>query len=1322
MNWTEQQKKAIETTGQDILVSAAAGSGKTAVLTERIRRLVMEERIPVDRLLVVTFSQAAASEMREKILRALSGAIREHPDDASWLKDQVRRARTADISTFHRFAMNVIRRYFYLTEVDPNFTICDDSRRDILEQQALDELLEARFQEGTETKDEEAEKDGAEPDAGRPADIGVVRMNDAGWDGNGEPAEERPERPEDSGSAGAVGEAYTFTGFLRHYSSVRSEQPVRDMILEVYHFILSMPDPFEWLHESVQALSGGTEAFLQSAMGQTLTDRFYGELKEIEAILEQVCEEVSGLTGLEARALEDLEHIRTIRERLERAEEHPFTETIRTELEYKFQTFRAKKEEKEAYEAVRELVKKRRDVAKKKLKTIREDLTGVSLEEAVERMQATWPAAVYLEGLVLEFHRRFQEKKAEKRVLDFNDLEHTALQILRNPEVADQYKARFEAIFIDEYQDSSVLQETLIQCISRGNNVYMVGDVKQSIYKFRLAEPEIFIDKYNDFREGRRPGIRIDLNRNFRSKGSILQAVNGIFSGVMSRSSGGIDYDEDAALKKGSAYEGELDHPVSFHLIDSSAEEEDLDPDNAVDAAILELKSTELEAFITARLIAERLGMRNGSSRSSGKPQKAGQVQWIHDDKKGVDRPVRQGDIVILLRSVRGSAEIYAEALKDFGIPSYTDAGEGYFETTEIEVFLNLLRVIDNRRKDLPLISVLRSPVFRFSVDDLVRIRLFHREVAYHQAFLECAALAGEAQGGVGVPEEDAILPLARKCLDASQRLLQWRQDARHMPLEEFLWNLMRETAYYDYVMALPGGERRAANLRMLIDRAVSFSTTQRKGLFGFIQYIEAVGRSRVPVGQSMQAGDAENMVRIMTIHKSKGLEFPVVILAGMGKHFRHDAGSGQILMHRELGLALQYKDPERHVTARTLGQNVIAARKRKEHLDEEMRILYVAMTRAMDELVMVGTFRSPDQKLELYESGLGPTPGAAGGFMDWIGPNLARAGIRMHRHDRVSAAGTRREETGHSVRLDQELTSGFPSFQDRDGLLAILQERFSYQYPFSDDVASKSKFSVSELNRLLHGAGSPGMARSGMQAGDSVAADVEEADSWLLRYEEEYAEAFESVPEPVLQESCTSLVPGFLREEEEVTPMHRGTAVHKILELIPFRTDNEEERIRRFAIELVDRGILTAQEAKSVNEAGIAAFFASPIGRRACEADWLRREWAFTLRKSRDEVVAVAENPETAARLSAELPPRLLIQGIIDCCFRDADGLTVLDYKTDRVSGRNGAERRKNAENIVRSYRHQIAMYAEVLEKAFDEPVHMAGIFLLDCGEFYRI
>lgn len=1200
MKWTTEQQQAIDIRDCNVLVSAAAGSGKTAVLTERIRKLIMDDAVSIENMLIVTFSNAAASEMKEKIIKALKKAAyadedKDIPyDKTEFLRRQISIAHNADISTFHSFAMNVIRKYFYKAGVEPGFAICDEARRSIIIDDVLDNLIESRFE------------------------------NDA---------EE-------------------FSEFMKNYSSVKNDKGVRSLILYVYGFIMSLPDPFEWLDNAVSNLEIDEDEFEKSFIYKALELDVKNDVLKALSLAENVADECSHLESLHEKAESDLEQVKKIYE----ADTFPaLSEAFKT---LNFATFRAKKEEKEEYEYIKTGITTKRDLMKAILGEAEQKIVLVPPKEAANRIASTHKSAEYLTGLIKEFHEKFKADKLERNLLDFNDLEHIALEILKDDDIAAEYHKRFDVIFVDEYQDSSVIQETLISRVSRGNNVFMVGDVKQSIYKFRQAEPEIFIDKYNKFCNGD-GGRRIDLNRNFRSKRYIIDSINSIFLHIMNRKSCGIDYDDAATLKKGVAYEGEFDRKTSLHLIDKTVSDEFADDTDE----LVSLKDAELEAVYIAELVSKKIG------------------QKIYDSKNDSIRVVKPEDIVILLRSAKNRADIFARALADIGISTLVDAGDSYFETNEIEVFINLLSVIDNKKNDIPLISVLRSSIFNFSIDELVEIRLLNKDVEYNEAFKLYADRFDEIEqfDEEALQNTDFDFKLASKCADVMKRLEKWKFNARFMNLEDFLHRLISETGYMNYILALPGGDGRAANLRLLIDKAISFSASQNGGLYEFLSYIDAVGRSHAKIPQAVVADDPENTVRIMTIHKSKGLEFPIVIVAGLNSAFNRDKNSSHAVMNRHIGLGLSYIDKKLHIHAQTALQSLIKMQNKKDARAEEMRVYYVALTRAMDELILVGSLKNAQQYMDNAESGFIADYDTAKSFLDWTAPYCREAEIEVNICMREDMIAEKKIEENRREKLFKNIERGFPEYKDEKNFLSELTSRFSFKYPYSSDIGTKSKFTVSELNKLL-------------------VKDSKETD---------------------FKDPISEQLPEFLRKDERVSAVARGTAVHRVMQLIPFSEDNDVEFVSNFVNDLVKSHILTEKEAAAVPSDKIAAFFKSETGKQACNAKLLKREWPFTLVKSGKEISAMTEDSELKEEIKKSLPSEILIQGVIDCFFDSGDGIVIIDYKTDHI---NPDYKDREFKRMRENYSRQLELYRDVVENSTGKNVKETVLFLIDTADVLSI
>lgn len=1158
MKWTKEQQEAIEIREKNILVSAAAGSGKTAVLVERIKQLIIQDQIPLDHMLIVTFSNAAASEMREKIVDAISkeldGISQTNITNkkSSFLREQLNIIHRANISTFHAFSMEVIRRYFYLIDIEPNFKICDEAQKTILQADAMEQLFSNLFESCSQD----------------------------------------------------------FLDFLSKFALTKNDNAVKEMIYVVHNFIQSIPESFLWFRERAEALSCTKEEFADSAAFFEIQGEIARSLAHAESCFIKVGEliEMQGISSLIPKWKLEMETLESLRQGFETL---TFDEFARLISDVKFQTYTASKAEKECYEEIKESVASLRDQGKSMIKKLASQYMARPLNTYVEDINNTYQDAIYLSFLVEEFDRLYKERKRNKGLIDFNDIEHYALAVLSKEEAAREYQNKFDYIFIDEYQDSNIVQETLINKIKRENNLFMVGDVKQSIYKFRLAEPEIFIGKYEAFKENNNEhDIKLDLNKNFRSKGSIIAAVNDIFRQIMNKDLSGLEYDDAAALYQGNSYEGELNYPVELQLVDDMQID-----DSALDDEIKEMKKAEMEAYAAAQAIKESKG------------------SLIFDSKKGQERPIENKDIVILLRGAKGYANIYAEALMREGIPAFVDTSDGYFDTLEIEVFLNLLRVIDNRKQDIPLLSMLRSPIFSFALEELIWIRIHKKDVTYYRAFAEYA-MEGE---------EDF---LREKCRATLELLNRWKKEAPLMPLEDFLWMLIRETGYYEYIGGIPGGSQRQANLRALVDKAVQFQNSQMKGLFSFINYIEAIKKRKVSMGQVKLLGENDDVVRIMTIHKSKGLEFPVVLVGGLGKRFNKDSNTYQVSLHKDIGLGLRFVDKENSCYKKTLIQTAIEQKKRRESLAEELRILYVAFTRAMDKLVLLGTVKDIDATMEAYAI-KGNDYAGAKSYLDFLIPALGNTKIVCRQLNRKDI-NIQKEEVDQQKDVIRKLIRGEVSYDTEQAELKNeIDRRLSYAYGHKEALLLKSKFTVSELSR--------------------IGEDQNE-----------------------FHKTITALdAPNFTKERSKFTGAEKGTILHKVMEHLDFRQmavlwngngkiEEKTEKIRIVVKDLVQREIMTEEEAGVVSYQKIIGFFDSEIGKRACNAEKLYKEVSFNIMKE----------------LSGE---KIIIQGTIDCYFEENGKYILLDYKSNYISD---SEDGQEIEKIAENYRTQLSLYKEALER----------------------
>ena len=1185
MKWTEEQKKIIEIRNKNILVSAAAGSGKTAVLVERIKNLIIGDRIPLKSMLIVTFTNAAAGEMKQRIIDSIDKELIKKDDD--FLREQIQNIYNTHISTFHAFAISILKRYYHIAGIEPSFNICPESKLELYRNEALDELLESEF-----------------------------KVSD----------------PE-------------FIGFMNDYATSKSEDAVRTMILKTYDFIQTIPDSEEWLEMSVENLNISPEEFTDTQVFKRLKDQINYNLerglKKNEALTDYLRE--NGITSLESKAGKDSLEIKNL---INTLNQNSFDIFLGNLYDLKYQRFVVSKEEKEDYEKIKDTVTKKRNSIKKDIDYSKSLFLNGDLRSRVKEINETYPSAIVLKRLVLKFSRIFSEIKKKEDVLDFNDVEHLALKILKNEDVSDEYRKKFNYIFIDEYQDSNYIQEAFIERIKRDNNLFMVGDVKQSIYKFRRAEPSIFISKYDKYgSEGNETCCRIDLNKNFRSKTNIIECINDTFAHIMEEKLSKMNYDEKAYLYKGLDYETRWDIPVDFHVIDSCKSENEQEADEKIN----EIIEAELEAHKIAEVIKNEIG----------KP--------IFDVKKNEERPLEYRDIVILLRAVKNNASSIYEILMNHGIPTFSEGGEDYFSTVEIETFLNLLKVIDNRRQDVPLVSAMYSPVFGFTTEELIKIRLIKKTGNYYTAFLNYI------DDG---PDED----LRKKCLETHMQIDKWKRDESFMSLDDFLWMLMNESGYYNYAGALIGGEQRRANLRALIDRASDYTSGKIRGLYGFIKYIETISKNDIKMGQIKLLSENDNVVRITSVHKSKGLEYPYVILARLGKNFNRSSNRSKVRLDKDMGLALQWENYALKAYKKTLLMRIVEEKSYVEELAEEIRVLYVAMTRAMDKLVLVGSVNTKGEDIQKMldqcsEMNLKRDLDikSAKSYLDLLLPIAFKTGITpiiSRREDILSALdselATKKVRENISVRIKDISEKTNDSGNPDDSIRREVKRRLSFEYPNKKALALKSKYSVTQLNHI------------------------------------------DKVPEKIMtygtgDDRISDLVPDFMAGEIKMSSSEKGTVLHTVLEKLDFKeayaNRGDPDYLNEFLNILASKEILTTQQIESVSLYALRSFIHSDIMKKAIKADKIEKERPFNIVREIDG-------------------EKIVVQGIIDCYFETDGKYTLIDYKSNYVNREDPDDKNR----IKSMYEMQIDIYRDALETVTGKEVKEAYLYLTRIGEALEI
>ena len=886
--WTKEQKRAIEEKGNNILVAAAAGSGKTTVLVERVIQKIIKDRIDIDRLLIVTFTNAAASEMRERILNALYKEIDKNPTDIH-LQKQIVLLNKANICTIDAFCLEIIKNNFFEIGISSNFRIADNIELELLKQEAMEDLFEKLYLD----RDKKFEK------------------------------------------------------LIDIYAGYKGDETLKELIFKIYDNIQSNPFQYEWLDEKIEYFNVKKhieEDFSKSKWGKVLIENYRNEIIDEINSLKVIKNRLQNYTELEKYynvINNDIDGLNDVKNSL-----NNWDEAYNVSNNLKFKTWPT---DKKVTMDLKDEAKSARDIIKEKYNKITKKTFIYNSKEAYQDIYEMYDILKNLGDLVVKFAKCFEEKKLEKNIMDFGDIEHNALKILIKKdkngnyipsEIAEKLKDKFEEIAIDEYQDSNLIQEYILTSISKGNNIFMVGDVKQSIYKFRQARPELFLEKYetysNDISENGIKGVKIQLFKNFRSRKSVIDLTNLLFDNIMSKKLGDIEYTKQEYLNFVANFQDSEDNKnkAELHIIDlknSQKEDESIYEDDIYeDEDKLEENKKLEKPEIEAKYVA-------------------GEIKRIIDseykiyDKNVGYRNIQYKDIVILLRATSMVSNIYEKELYDIGIPVYSDTGEDYLETLEIQRIISLLKIIDNPYQDIPLLTVLRSPIFDFSDEELTTIRLVNRENYFYKTMEE--AIENNSL-------EDSTKNKIKNLISSIEK---WREEEKYLKLNELIWKIYIDTGYYSYVGLTKNGELKQANLKLLFEKAKDYEKISFKGLFNFVKYIEKIKKSNADMNSAKIIGENENVVRIMSIHKSKGLEFPVVFLCRSDKNINMRSLNENILLDQDLGIGPKYINYERKIEYNTAAREAVRLKSKNESISEEMRILYVALTRAKEKLIIVG-------------------------------------------------------------------------------------------------------------------------------------------------------------------------------------------------------------------------------------------------------------------------------------------------------------------------------------------------------------------------------
>lgn len=1268
--WTPEQEQAIVAGGSDILVAAAAGSGKTATLVERVIRRLTDAVAPldVDQLLVVTFTEAAAAEMRERIAAALQKASAEDPDN-SRLQRQLALLGRASISTLHSFCLGLLRQYFYRLGLDPAVQVMNEQEALLLRQEVLDELFARRFEE--------------EP-------------------------------------AGA------FLGLIDRYGGGRDDEGLKSLVLSVFDYAQSLPWPDQWLLEAAARFDVPANATIESR-----TEWWEPIRRRVGLELAQAAAALSHAVRLSARPGGPAAYSDTLWQEMALVETAAGEDRSWQALSAAVQAIAFDKlpavRKGACDEVLQEQVKKLRDQAKKRVRDLQDGYFSRRPSEWLDDVRATAPHMATLVATLQEFGTAFRAAKAQEGAVDFTDLERFALQLLLDPEapagefrpsdVARELRCRFGEILVDEYQDINGVQDAILTLVARDGtegapNRFMVGDVKQSIYRFRHANPSLFLEKYQSFTgygaaatgiteaaatvEGSAaraitPGHRIVLGANFRSRSGVVDAVNFLFRQILTPAIGELAYDRDAELVCRANYPGATGGPaVELHLmersLDSEGPTEDAEPEAspAVDAEILALQELDVVTR-EARLVARRIRTLVDAATP------------VWDAKAGVYRPLRFRDIVILLRATMGRANTFVEVLNAADIPAYAQLSTGYFAATEVETILALLQLLDNPRQDIPLAAVLHSPIGGLTSAEMAKVRLASPGGSFYDALLT----AGRADGA-----DPVLAATVSRFLNSLQT---WRTAVRRRPLSEVLWEIYRETGFLSYAAGMPGGAQRHANLLSLYDRARQFDQFARQGLFRFLRFIERLRTSDTDLGTAPALGEGEDVVRVMSIHKSKGLEFPVVFVADMGKKLGNQDQQGDLLLQRRVGFGPLLIDPELRVKYPTLAFHAAREAIRLEALAEEMRVLYVALTRARERLILVGSCRDLPAQCErwgLSAEGTaphGPLPDPAianaGSYMDWIGPAVYRhaageplwtlAGapqpelipdpsqweVRIWDVPALRTLIQTPVETATTEQPDWERILALqpldrPQMSDA---AAELERRFNWRYPHAALAGKFAKLTVTELKGHFD------------------------------------PDAPEPPPGEIPHRAVGRLErrPKFLQEgRKTLTPSELGTLTHLVLQHLDLSGSLDLAGVTAQVAALVARDLIAPAQAEALDLGAIAAFFASPLGESIRRAEGrVRREVSFTL-------------GIPAAEVYPDLDPALaegetvVVQGMIDLLLETDEGYILVDYKTDK----------RDPQEAVLQYRGQVALYRRAVERILGRPVVRAYLHFLSAAESVEV
>ena len=1195
MQWTSEQSQAISESGSNILVAAAAGSGKTAVLVERIINKIINEKIDIDKILVVTFTNLAAAQMRERILDTIYKKIEENPDDAH-LQRQITLLPKANICTIDSFCLDVVKNNFFELDISPNFRIADEVELKILKQETLEEMFEDKY----ERKD------------------------------------------------------LNFLELINTYTTYRGDENLKDIILKIYNYIQSTPFPERWLYEQVEKFNiEGDFDFSETGWGKILYENAKDDILDSILKLRDLRDKAEKEPDIPKILVTLSEDVR----KLEKVYEANNWEELYVNLQEFF--FDRWSKDKNAPEDLSDDLKKKRDLIKKSVEEIKKSIIIYNSKTAVQDTKEMYNTMSLIAELVIEYEKVFKEKKKDKNIVDFSDIEHFALSILikndEPSEIALKYQKKFDEIAIDEYQDSNMVQEYILTTISRKNNIFMVGDVKQSIYKFRQARPELFLEKYNTYKlkdeREEDDNLKIKLFKNFRSRKEVLDLTNLIFQNIMSEEFGEIEYNEGEYLNL-----GDKDYPAGenslpeLHIIELNEQDTD---ESLPDEETEPIEGVVIEAKFVANKIKQMID--NG---------------YMVCDKDKNYRKATYRDFAILLRSTKNSANIFEKEITALNIPVFCDATSEYLNSFEIQIIMNVLRIIDNPANDIPQITVMRSPIGNFTDNELIEIRNKDKNKTFYYSMKDY------------IDNKEAKEEIKNKVEEYLKEIDTWREKSKYLPLDELIWSIYMDTGFYNYVSLMANGEYRTANLKMLFEKAKQYEKTSFKGLFNFINFIDKLKITSGDMSGAKLIGENENVVRIMSIHKSKGLEFPIVFLSATGKRFNiMDLSNDDILLHNDLGLGPKYIDTDLNTKFDTLAKKAVASKTKQELVAEELRILYVALTRAKEKMIITGVEKDIDKKLldkrellDCYEKY----------NEEKISKNILKKYMRyldffelVYLYSEKKIDETLKVEIHTVGSVDVRMTSGRQSEKkDNVGAGLASAQKVIADYPsietYCKDIGNDD---IQKLQNKLNW-NYEHLASTNIITKSSVS-KIKQMDNV-----------------EVTNEELSFLEPKFLKDEIEISAARKGTLTHLVLQKLDEKEDYTVEKIIGLVEDLIKRGIITEKEAKCINVNKIYSFTKSNIFNELRKAKKVYKEQPFYI------------NVPASMIYNEDIDEEILVQGIIDLYYiTEDDEVTLVDYKTDYVP--------EGKENTLKEkYQKQLELYQKAIEGRMNRKVDNTYIY----------